>query len=95
MGKWVEIRARSDSFPIALMALPVKPQSTWTLEPEHALNIRGGQVTAILLSAAALQCAALSLVSIPTMCKERPRGWIEHCFLASYSPILVCTCHTI
>ena len=43
-GDLVDIRQRSDSFPIALMALPVKPQSTWTLEPEHAQNIRGGQV---------------------------------------------------
>lgn len=43
-GEAVEARHRSQSFPIALMALPVKPQSTWTLEPEHAQNILGGQV---------------------------------------------------
>ena len=43
-GEAVEVRQRSESFPIALMALPVKPQSTWTLEPEHAQNILGGQV---------------------------------------------------
>ena len=59
-GEMVEIRARSNSFPIALMALPVKPQSTWTLEPEHAQNIRGGQVTASSSYAASLQCAAES-----------------------------------
>ena len=28
----------------ALMALPVRPQCLWTLKPEHAGNIRGGQV---------------------------------------------------
>ena len=43
-GEAVEVRQRLESFPIALMALPVKPQSTWTLEPEHAQNILGGQV---------------------------------------------------
>ncbi len=45
-GEAVEVRQRSESFPIALMALPLKPQSTWTLEPEHAQNILGGQVRA-------------------------------------------------
>ena len=44
-GEAAEVRQRSESFPIALMALPVKPQSTWTLEPEHAQNILGGQVS--------------------------------------------------
>ena len=43
-GEASEVRQRPESFPIALMALPVKPQSTWTLEPEHAQNILGGQV---------------------------------------------------
>lgn len=43
-GEMLELRQRSGSFPIALMALPMKPQSTWTLEPEYAQNIRGSQV---------------------------------------------------
>jgi len=43
-GEMLELRQRSGSFPIALMALPMKPQSTWTLEPEYAHNIRGSQV---------------------------------------------------
>ena len=30
--------------PPVLLALPVRPQCLWTLEPEHAANIRGGQV---------------------------------------------------
>ena len=31
-----------------LMALPVRPQCLWTLDPAHAHNIRGGQVGAAL-----------------------------------------------
>lgn len=66
-GEMVEIRARSDSFPIALMALPVKPQCMWTLEPEHAQNIRGGQVRATCLPSpllnSELRCSQPAVVS--------------------------------
>ena len=52
-----------------MMALPVRPQCMWTLDPAHACNIRGGQVQnpipfknplqALLVPPAGGVCAAL------------------------------------
>lgn len=39
----IEDAGRQGSVPV-LVGLPVRPQCPWTLEPEHAVNIKGGQV---------------------------------------------------
>lgn len=39
----IEDAGRQGSVPL-LVGLPVRPQCPWTLEPEHAVNIKGGQV---------------------------------------------------
>lgn len=39
----IEDAGRQGSAPV-LVGLPVRPQCPWTLDPEYAVNIRGGQV---------------------------------------------------
>ena len=43
----IEDAGRQGSIPV-LVGLPVRPQCPWTLESEHAVNIKGGQVGAYL-----------------------------------------------
>ena len=73
-GETIEVRQRAESFPIALMALPVKPQSTWTLEPEHAQNILGGQVRpwlpAFTSSHAWRPVCTCSMLQCPARCQS-------------------------
>lgn len=53
----IEDASRQDSLPV-LVGLPVRTHCPWTLEPEHAVNIRGGQVCKMFSGKPGLYTAA-------------------------------------